>query len=272
VQGNEQGQDPYAYVGGNPETRTDPTGHRYVPIADPLEDTGSAPAPVVDVDQAGACNSTVCYQPNGTEILRSTRQPVTPNPPPSSNQQQSTAPSKKDQGTSCGFVCGGVRDGGLLAAGIINAIVGLELIVAGARIVTSPVVNVFATFALNWIPTGAHCLLQGIQNIVDVFSSHNIWIDVVLDVLKILADVALVATTLVSSGKIIARMAGGTTFGQRLGFVANEAGMLLRQGLTVFVSHADTIVNILGPLGIMVPNFSNDIVQFQHDWQAAHDQ
>ncbi|GER84545.1 hypothetical protein KTAU_31810 [Thermogemmatispora aurantia] len=104
VQGNEQGQDPSASVGGNPETRTDPTGHVYALPGGGGDSSVPAPAPVVDVEQAGACNSTVCYQPNGTEILRSTRQPVIPNPPPSSNQQQSTASSKKGQGTRCSFI------------------------------------------------------------------------------------------------------------------------------------------------------------------------
>jgi RHS repeat-associated protein len=31
VQGNKQGMDPYSYVAGNPETKTDPTGHYYAP-------------------------------------------------------------------------------------------------------------------------------------------------------------------------------------------------------------------------------------------------
>jgi hypothetical protein len=276
VQRNEQGQDPSASVGGNPETWTEATGHRYVPIGDPLDDTGSAstPAPVVDVDQAGACNSTVCYQPNGTEILRSTRQPVIPDPPPSSNQQQSTASSKKGQGTSCSFICGGVRDGGLLAEGIAKAIGGLGVIAIAVRAITSPVINIFTTFTLNWIPTGAHWLLEGIQDIVNAFSAHNIWINVVIDLLKVLADVALIATTLVSSGKIIARMAGGKTFWQRLSFVAGEAVTLMKRGVTVFASHGNIIINILGPLTSLAiaPSLPGDIEQFHHDWQEAHNQ
>src|SRR6202022_3726804 len=43
VEGNARGMDPYAYVGGNPETRIDPTGHKFTQA-----DGGGAPPGVDD--------------------------------------------------------------------------------------------------------------------------------------------------------------------------------------------------------------------------------
>jgi RHS repeat-associated protein len=42
-QGNRQGMNPYAYVGGNPETQNDPTGERTVPVCFPMGCSDSSP-------------------------------------------------------------------------------------------------------------------------------------------------------------------------------------------------------------------------------------
>src|SRR5579875_3059246 len=56
VQGNAQGMDPYAYVGGTAETRTDPTGQR---VCDPTGYGGCKPPPTKNppADPTGGCGS-----------------------------------------------------------------------------------------------------------------------------------------------------------------------------------------------------------------------
>ena len=74
VEGNAQGADPYAYVGGNPETETDPTGEfRYNPV------TGQASYPSIAPNVNSAVftyNAPLAYLP-APPIFRPTKRPPT---------------------------------------------------------------------------------------------------------------------------------------------------------------------------------------------------
>src|SRR5579885_507798 len=82
VQSDLQGMDPYDYVGGNPETLTDPTGERYAQTiggGDPVSDPGSGGGV-----RGGACKSYICYAPGGQAVPKpNAGPPVTPYSPPS---------------------------------------------------------------------------------------------------------------------------------------------------------------------------------------------
>ncbi len=80
ISGNMQGMDPYAYVGGNPETKNDPTGQRLISAS----------------GQLGPRNSIVSPESVTTLLLASIATTPTPAPPPPLDLRVLSSP------TSCG--------------------------------------------------------------------------------------------------------------------------------------------------------------------------
>jgi RHS repeat-associated protein len=291
VQGNEQGQDPYAYVRGNPETRTDPTGHRYVPIADPLDDTGSAPAPVVDVDQAGACNSTVCYQPNGTEILRSTRQPVVTPPHTGPSQsgkgqqpgsKQNSHPRKKPW---CLLVCGGVQNWWSFAgaaAETLGSLAGLGLLIAalvGAQATTAGVATFLANFALSAGAFLIRSVIDGLQGIMDSFAEHDPGLDLLVDILKIGLDLAALVTLKIGFSAL-KEVSSIQSAGQVQRFMGSIGQILRRQPVTFMKYVGPSVAALMALVGaagyatslvVDVARLGNDYFNVYLPYAQSHD-
>ena len=65
VQGNQQGMDPYAYVGGNPETLSDPTGERVAGCIPGRDGGGSDGTPMPTGEPGGATDVGNCQENPG---------------------------------------------------------------------------------------------------------------------------------------------------------------------------------------------------------------
>lgn len=110
VQGNAQGMQPYAYVGGNPETRTDPTGHRFIcPNGCGSGGGGSTPPPPPVSGNGGGgpvCNSTTCRDGSG----RSVPNPARPRQPvPTGGGGGGSTGTGKSTGTGTGKTLGDIN-------------------------------------------------------------------------------------------------------------------------------------------------------------------
>lgn len=102
VQGNEQGMDPYAYVGNNPESRTDPSGQRFVDDSIGQNDSGSS-----NDTTGGSCNSATCSDGSGFSFPNPTSPVVTQQggggsqqPTPTDNSSSSDTSSSDSSSSS----------------------------------------------------------------------------------------------------------------------------------------------------------------------------
>ena len=144
-QGNMQGMNPYAYVKGNPETNTDPSGHMQVGVGggdgDCCGDSSNPPPPPPPSNDpppdAGACNSYQCYNPgNGSPTANPTyhRPPPLPHSGPCTgtswcpgapkNSSHETYLNKSHQVTTSNTVYGVGKDG---LQSLINILTQIEL-------------------------------------------------------------------------------------------------------------------------------------------------
>ncbi|HLG60743.1 MAG TPA: RHS repeat-associated core domain-containing protein, partial [Ktedonosporobacter sp.] len=203
-QGNLQGMDPYGYVGGNPETLTDPTGEYYADgngnIARPLPSVswvnssvcGNVPGCSVkgfDVENASQGEEHWAYH---IFIGKQALPEIFVKPIAQWGQGHKDPKVKQPY---CAFICGGIKDGmrffgASLEAGS-SAVILAAIVGAGISASASGGLSVF--FANFLAGTGIQTfrnLIDGLQGMMDSTAEHNPLIDVFVDVAKALLDLA----------------------------------------------------------------------------------
>jgi hypothetical protein len=268
--------DPYAYVGGNPESRTDPTGNRPI-CGDPGEacnDGGGG-------SSGGGIDFKPPQQNNGGDGLGSgggstTTPTPTPTPSTSLSKRAKLGSSVK---LKCAFMCGNVN-GSALAKGIgefLGGAIGLGVLIAlfnGGLAVTGGLAILAANYIKSAIVQAVRLILVGFQDIFDSAAEHNPWVDVVLDSLKIVTDVLTLVFSISDTTKLISNIRNGSGLLGKAKFLLDEAGDFFAGQGTSIKSHAGLIVSanagfVAAAVTLLGGEGVPDSLQFAGDLQNA---
>ena len=269
----------YAYVRGNPETMTDPTGHRVAcgsncgsggpPTpndcnADPsLCDSGSPPpAPPPQHGHVPAGNGN-----NGG-----------PTPTPGQGHKSPPNHAKKSQ---CLTICGGVKDGGLLARGILDAGIGGGILAAAIAGLSNAgwTAGLGVGFFLSWLGQGLSDLLYGAREFVSAFSQVSPAILFALDLVKTIVDVGTAIINVVNIGNILRGPGPGLGFLNKLSYFGQSIGNLFK-GLAAptatLMSRTANLVSssyqLLSPQLGVANTIGADWNNLTNDWSAIQNE
>ncbi len=207
-QGNLQGMDPYTYVGGNPESRNDPSG-QYIVGENGEQYHPGAPF-YSDQGQEFSIQNGQPY--NGPGFQNGWRLGQGPNVGP-----QRAKPTKP----KCSLVCGGVKDEGLLAQGIKDMLLGGALTAAAIASLENDgwLAGLGTAFFLSWLGQGVSDILFGAREFLKAFHQVSAGVLFALDLAKMVVDVATAVINTANIINIIRSPGPGLGFLGKLGWI-----------------------------------------------------
>ena len=178
-------------------------------------------------------------------------------------------------------MCGGVKNGGLLAKGIADAafgVVGLGLGIAGL-LNDSWTAGLGTGLFLSWIGQGLSEILYGAREFFKAFAQVSATLLFVLDLVKLVVDVGTFVINLANIGNVIRGPGPGLGFLGKLGYLGKAVGSLLTRTAAptaTLMSRAANLINsglqIGSPQSGVISTFSSDMSNLNSDWGAMQQQ
>jgi hypothetical protein len=296
VENNGQGNDPYAYVKGNPETAVDPTGHGMCnadgdcthgpgapPPSDPTESgggsTGGGSSSGGD-SGPGWCNSVACFDGNGNVVYY--KHPTTP----------TTGGGSGSGGSSCGGCdvategsatqtppttttsSSGIKDSPRFWLGVGKIATGVGTVVASFLSFSNPVISIIATAArfmlknalagvVWWINDGMRDILASLTH---VSPQIRVWVDIAAIVL----DVISIAINVVSTVDLIRGFSLVRNFTSGMRYLTEiSQNYIAKKGIgPLATSRLNSLGALLGNDVFGGTQLATDVYTLQSDWAS----